>query len=129
MRVEANLTAKRVENNSQLIIIFTTLLMLMSCSEPRFRVHERLEETLQSDLESMVAQVIKGSSKENVLDTPYFVIKDFREFQGDTARKYSAYAEVDFYYFKDIRIAEKRKFRYDKPNRYWDRYFKEWFYY
>ena len=105
-------------------------LLLASCSEPSFRIHERLEEALQSDLESLVAQVVKGSSEKNVLDTPYFVIRDLREFRGDTAKKYAAYAEVDFYYFKeDIRIAEKRKFRYDVSKRYWDRYFKELFFY
>jgi len=104
-------------------------LLFASCADPAFRVHERLEETLQQDLESMVAQIVKGSSKENVLDTPYFVIRDLREFRGDTARIYSAYAEVDFYYFKKIKIAEKRKFRYDANRHYWDRYFKEWFHY
>jgi len=109
------------------VLIFA--IVLTSCADPAFRVHERLEKTLQQDLESMVAQIIKGSSKENVLDTPYFVIKDLREFHGDTAKIYSAYAEVDFYYFKDIKIAEKRKFRYDANRHYWDRYFKELFYY
>jgi hypothetical protein len=104
-------------------------LFFCSCADPAFIVHERLETTLQGDLESMVAQIIKGSSKANVLDTPYFVIKDLREFQGDTAKIYSAYAEVDFYYFKNIKIAEKRKFRYDANRHYWDRYFKEQFYY
>jgi len=104
-------------------------LILTSCADPAFRVHERLETTLQQDLQSMVAQIIKGSSKQNVLDTPYFVIKDLREFHGDTAKIYSAYAEVDFYYLKDIKIAEKRKFRYDANRHYWDRYFKELFYY
>jgi hypothetical protein len=105
------------------------LFLLISCADPAFRVHERLEDTLQRDLESMVAQIIKGSNKANVLDTPYFVIKDLREFRGDTARIYSAYAEVEFYYFKDAKIAERRKFRYDASRHYWDRYFKELFYY
>jgi len=101
----------------------------ISCADPPFRIHERLDATLQGDLESMVAQVIKGSSDANVLDTPYFVIRDLREFRGDTAKKFAAYAEVDFYYFKDIKIAEKRKYRYSTSWHYWDRYFKEWFYY
>lgn len=102
--------------------------LLTSCADPVFKIHERLESTLQQDLQSMVAQIIKGSGKENILDTPYFVIKDLREFHGDTAKVYSAYAEVDFFYFKDIKIAEKRKFRYDANRHYWDRYFKELFY-
>jgi len=101
----------------------------ISCADPPFKIHERLDATLQGDLKSMVAQVIKGSNKANVLDTPYFVIKDLREFSGDTAKIYAAYAEVDFYYFKDIKIAEKRKYRYSSNWHYWDRYFKEWFYY
>jgi hypothetical protein len=110
-------------------IALISAMLLASCADPAFVVHERLEKTLQQDLEVIVAQVIKGSSKANVLDTPYFVIKDLREFHGDTAKVYSAYAEVDFFYFKDIKIAEKRKFRYDSNWHYWDRYFKELFYY
>ena len=109
-------------------LVFLSL-SLFSCTDPSFIIHERLETTLQGDLENMVAQIIKGSSRENVLDTPYFVIKDLREFKGDTAQIYGAYAEVDFYYLKDIKIAEKRKFRYDTNRHYWDRYFKELFYY
>jgi hypothetical protein len=105
------------------------LLIFLSCADPPFRVHERLEDILQQDLESMVAQIIKASGKGNVLDTPYFVIKDLKEFRGDTAEIYSAYAEVNFYYFKDIRLAERRKFRYDARRHYWDRYFKEMFHY
>ena len=108
---------------------FLFLIIFLSCADPPFRVHERLEDILQQDLESMVAQIIKGSGKENILDTPYFVIKDLKEFRGDTAEIYSAYAEVDFYYFKDIKLAEKRKFRYDARRHYWDRYFKEMFHY
>ena len=111
------------------LLTLILLSLLVSCADPAFRVHERLEKTLQQDLESMVAQIIKGSGKQNVLDTPYFVIKDLREFHGDTAKVYSAYAEVDFYYLKDINVAEKRKFRYDANRHYWDRYFKELFYY
>lgn len=112
-----------------IILTFFFTSFFVSCADPSFVIHKRLETTLQQDLESMVAQIIKGSSKANVLDTPYFVIKDLREFKGDTANIYSAYAEVDFYYFKDIRIAEKRKFRYSANYHYWDRYFKELFYY
>ncbi|GHV13654.1 hypothetical protein AGMMS49938_08540 [Fibrobacterales bacterium] len=111
------------------LLIVIVIFFLSACADPPFRVHERLQDTLQGDLKSMVAQVIKGSSKANVLDTPYFVIKDLREFRGDTANVYSAYAEVEFFYFKDIKIAEKRKFRYDANRHYWDRYFKEWFFY
>jgi hypothetical protein len=114
---------------SKVLGIGAAMLLLISCADPSFRIHERLEVALQQDLENMVAQVIKGSSKANVLDTPYFVIKDIKEFSGSKAEIYSAYAEVDFFYFKDIKIAEKRKFRYDARRHYWDRYFKELFYY
>ena len=113
-------------NYQLLAIIFAFL--LTSCADPPFKLHERLEKTLQDDLENMVAQAIKSSGRKNVLDTPYFVIKDLREFRGDTARVYSAYAEVDFYYF-NVKIAEKRKFRYDAQRHYWDRYFKKLFHY
>ena len=42
------------------------------------------------------------------------------------ARIYAAYAEVDFFIYKDIAMHEKRKYRYDVSTRGWDRYKKEW---
>lgn len=112
--------------NRWIILLFAML--FASCSEPAFRLHEKLEARLQDDLKVMVAEVVKGSGKVHLLDSPYYVIKDLRFFEGDTARIYAAYAEVDFVYYKDIGLIQKRKYRYDANRHYWDRYFKKMVY-
>ena len=104
---------------------FLLACLLSACSEPAFRVHEKLDSQLQEDLKVMVAEVIKGSGKDHLLAEPYFEIKDLRFFTGDTAKKYSGYAEVDFYYYRDIGLYQKRKYRYDVRKYYWDRYYKK----
>lgn len=101
------------------------LLFLMACSEPKFRLHEKLEARLQEDLQMMVAEVLNAAGDTHLLAEPYFEIVDLRFFTGDTARIYAAYAEVDFYYYKGIDIFQKRKYRYDAARHYWDRYYKK----
>jgi hypothetical protein len=104
------------------------VIFLLGCSDPPYLVHERLETLLQDDLRYTVADIQKHSGKEAVLDTPYFVIRDLRQFHGDTANLYSYYADVDFYYFKNVKMAQKRKYRYDALRHYWDRYSKVLFF-
>jgi len=99
--------------------------LLLSCAEPPEKIHKKLDVILQSDLKYIVAEIEKGSGKTYLLDKPYFIVNDLRFFQGDTARKFGAYAEVNYYYFKDIAMFQKRKYRYDTGYRSWDRYFKK----
>ena len=100
---------------------------LLGCSEPTERIENKLTSYLQDDLKFMVAETMKASKDKDVLlDTPYYRVKDFRLFDGAEARIYAAYAEVDFFIYKDIAMHEKRKYRYDVSTRGWDRYKKEW---
>lgn len=99
---------------------------LFGCAEPTERIEDKLTDYLQDDLKFMVAETMKASkSREGLLDTPYYRVKDFRLFDGAEARIYAAYAEVDFFIYKDISMHEKRKYRYDVNTRGWDRYKKE----
>ncbi|SMP56298.1 hypothetical protein SAMN05720465_2546 [Fibrobacter sp. UWB10] len=99
---------------------------LFGCAEPTERIENKLTDYLQDDLKFMVAETMKASkSREGLLDTPYYRVKDFRLFDGAEARIYAAYAEVDFFIYKDISMHEKRKYRYDVNTRGWDRYKKE----
>jgi hypothetical protein len=101
--------------------------LLVGCSEPTERIENKLTSYLQDDLKFMVAETIRSSKDKSVLlDTPYYRVKDFRLFEGAEARIYAAYAEVDFFIYKDIAMHEKRKYRYDVNMRGWDRYKKEW---
>ena len=100
--------------------------LFVGCAEPTERIENKLTEYLQDDLKFMVAETMKASkSRDGLLDTPYYHVKDFRLFDGAEARIYAAYAEVDFFIYKDIAMHEKRKYRYDVNTRGWDRYKKE----
>lgn len=110
-----------------LVCVLAFAALLVGCSEPTERIENKLTNYLQDDLKFMVAETMKASkSREVLLDTPYYRVKDFRLFDGAEARIYAAYAEVDFFIYKDIAMHEKRKYRYDVNTRGWDRYKKEW---
>lgn len=101
-------------------------LLLLSCSESTERIEDKLDSYLQEDLKFMVAETIHASKDKNVvLDTPYYRVKDFRLFDGAKAEIYGAYAEVDFFIYRDIGMYETRKYRYDAHYRHWDRYLKK----
>jgi hypothetical protein len=107
------------------LILLAISLILLGCSERTERIEDKLNAYVQEDLKFIVAQTIHASGDRNgILDTPYYRVKDFRLFAGDTAAIYSAYAEVDFFIYQDIQMHEKRKYRYNAHARQWDRYFK-----
>lgn len=100
--------------------------MLLGCSEPPERVEMKLSSYLQEDLKFMVAEKLKAShDRQSLLDSPYYKIRDLRFFDGSHAKIYSAYAQVDFYVFRNIKMYETRKYRYDPNARHWDRYLKQ----
>ena len=107
------------------LILLAISLILLGCSERTERIEDKLNAYVQEDLKFIVAHTIHASGDRNgILDTPYYRVKDFRLFAGDTAAIYSAYAEVDFFIYQDIQMHEKRKYRYNAHARQWDRYFK-----
>ncbi|MBO7383061.1 MAG: hypothetical protein K6E57_03280 [Fibrobacter sp.] len=106
------------------IVLLLSALVLLGCTEPSERIEKKLEAYLQEDLKFMVAETMHASGKVALLDEPYYRVKDFRLFEGASAEIYSAYAEVDFFIYKDIAMHEKRKYRYDAASRHWDRYLK-----
>ena len=107
------------------LLFLLVALLLAGCSERTDRIENKLNAYVQEDLKFIVAQTIHASGdRSGILDTPYYRVKDFRLFQGDTAAIYSAYAEVDFFIYQDIQMHEKRKYRYNAHARQWDRYFK-----
>ena len=107
------------------LLIVAVGILLLGCSERTDRIENKLNAYVQEDLKFIVAQTIHASGdRSGILDTPYYRVKDFRLFQGDTAAVYSAYAEVDFFIYQDINMHEKRKYRYDVHARHWDRYYK-----
>ena len=61
-----------------------------------------------------------------LLDTPYYKIRDLRFFDKTHSKMYSAYAVVDFFIYRNIKMYERRKYRYNSDYWFWDRYFKAW---
>lgn len=108
-----------------LLFVFVVTILFASCSEPPERIHYKLNEALQDDLKYIVAEIKSKTGNKSLLDSPYYVINDLRMFHGDSAWKISAYAEVDFFYFKNQKMFQKRKFRYLTKKRMWDRYYKK----
>lgn len=107
-------------------LMIVLVVFLLGCSEPTERIESKLDPYLQEDLKFMVAETIRSSKDTTALSPePYYRVKDFRLFDGAEARIYAAYAEVDFFIYKDLALHEKRKYRYDVSTRKWDRYFKE----
>lgn len=107
------------------LILAAICLLAFGCSERTDRIENKLNAYVQEDLKFIVAQTIHASGdRAGILDTPYYRVKDFRLFAGDTASVYAAYAEVDFFIYQDINMHEKRKYRYDVHARQWDRYYK-----
>ena len=106
-------------------LLALSVIMMCGCSERTDRIEQKLEGYLQEDLKFMVAETLHGSNDKSVLlDEPYYRVKDFRLFEGAEAEIYSAYAEVDFFIYRDLSMHEKRKYRYDARARQWDRYLK-----
>jgi len=109
----------------KILVLFAAVLMLLGCSERTDRIETKLDAYLQEDLKFMVAETIHASgNRDGLLDEPYYRVKDFRLFSGAEAEIYSAYAEVDFFIYKDMAMHEKRKYRYEVSTRRWDRYLK-----
>ncbi|MCQ2102811.1 MAG: hypothetical protein MJY98_06245 [Fibrobacter sp.] len=107
------------------LILGALCLVLLGCSEPTDHIENKLSPYLQEDLKFMVAETMRSAGDRSaLLETPYYRVKDFRLFEGAEARIYAAYAEVDFFIYKDIAMHEKRKYRYDAHTRKWDRYSK-----
>ncbi|MBR2059416.1 MAG: hypothetical protein IKB43_01175 [Fibrobacter sp.] len=111
-----------------LVSLLLVVVIFAGCSERTDRIEKKLEAYLQEDLKFMVAETIKAGSRDALLDTPYYRVKDFRLFSGAEAEIYSAYAEVDYFIYKDMALHEKRKYRYDVSARHWDRYYKVLFF-
>ena len=109
------------------IFLSFAFLLLAACAEPRENIEEKLSTYLQDDLKFMVAQTLKASEdKSALLDSPYYKIRELKFFDEAHSKMYSAYANVDFYIYRDIKMYEQRKYRYDNHYLQWDRYLKVW---
>lgn len=103
-------------------LLFAAVLVLaFACGGgPSKRVEKELTVILDDDLKGIVSELADTA----VLDSPYYRIISYQYFPKD--ERFSYKAVVDFYYFKSIHVKQVRKYRYQKLQKKWDRYFKHY---
>ncbi|MGL1934674.1 MAG: hypothetical protein OCD01_06620 [Fibrobacterales bacterium] len=106
-------------------IVWFFLVLVVGCTNSRNTIGKKLDTLLQNDLKMIVAQQLNSVEKEHILEEPYYRVEDLRFFQGDTANLYAAYAEVSFFFYREITLKEVRKYRFNAQYNYWDRYEKK----
>lgn len=105
------------------------LILFSGCSESPERISQKLDALCQDELRYIVAEVVRNGADSTLLDRPYYKIDSLIYFQGDTSAIFSAYAQVSYHYFKEIRLYRERKYRYWTDYLYWDRFSKKLLHY
>ena len=81
-----------------------------------------LDEMGNKDLQDILQELKKTGKASAISSQPRFIIDEFKEFHGDTARVFQAYASLIFLYMEDLDLCQVRKYRYRTGARVWDRY-------
>ncbi|KMQ52677.1 hypothetical protein CHISP_0446 [Chitinispirillum alkaliphilum] len=105
----------------RLILLFP-LIFLCFCGESEEAVRKKLDIILEDDLEA----ILDGVDPVGILENPYYEITLYQTYDEG---RYTARAEVDFYFLKDVKARIVRKYRYHKPHRMWDRYYNKYEFY
>ena len=101
---------------------FAGLLLLSGCGSPPEEIRSKLWEIGRDDLAVIVGE-LPDQARQVRLPTPYFVLDEFKEFHGDTARVFQAYASLAFFYIDpSLDLCQTRKYRYRRASRVWERY-------
>lgn len=95
-------------------------LFLFGCNSDSLKI--RLHELARSDLQGILQQLNEKQIKVSVLEKPYYVIADFREFDKSHSSRFDGYAEVRYFYLKSPRFFQIRKYRFRNAGHVWDRY-------
>jgi hypothetical protein len=94
----------------------------MGCTSSPETLKAKLEAIGQSDLKDILDD-LPSKAKGSILPKPHFVVDEFKEFQGDTAIVFQAYASLVFFYLDpELGLCQVRKYRYKTSSRVWDRY-------
>lgn len=93
-----------------------------SCTSSPETLKAKLDEIARSDLQDILND-LPPKAKSAILAKPYYVVDEFKEFQGDTAIVFQAYASLVFFYLDpSLDLCQVRKYRYKTSSRIWDRY-------
>lgn len=105
-----------------LILATAAGLLWTGCTSSPETLNLKLDEIGKSDLQDILND-LPPQAKSAVLAKPRFVIDEFKEFKGDTARVFQAYASLVFLYLDpSLDLCQVRKYRYKTSSRIWDRY-------
>lgn len=103
--------------------VFYFGLILFACGSPPKEMESKLDVIAKSDMEVILKEIPEKSRQEAMLAKPYFVIDEYMEFHGDTARVFQAYASVVFFYLDpSLNLCQVRKYRYLRSARLWERF-------
>ncbi|HAO99803.1 MAG TPA: hypothetical protein DCQ83_07140 [Fibrobacteres bacterium] len=109
--------------NLMRLFLFAIPLFLIACGSPPKELQKKLQDIGNADLEIIVKGLPEQARKEALLPKPYFVVDTYKEFQGDTARMFQAYAVLAFFYLDpSLDLCQIRKYRYRRSARVWERF-------
>ena len=81
-----------------------------------------MEKLAETDLKDILTELRAKDCDSLISPNPYYEIDEFQVFTGDTARVFGAYAQINFYYLKSLKLYQMRKYRYKTVVGVWDRY-------
>ena len=98
------------------------LFLFAGCGSPPEEIRSKLWDIGKDDLAVIIGE-LSDQTRQVRLPAPFFVLDDFKEFRGDTARVFQAYASLAFFYLDpSIDLCQTRKYRYRRAARVWERY-------
>jgi hypothetical protein len=99
------------------------VLLFAACGSPPKEIQKKLQEIGRLDLDVILGDLPEKARREAMLPKPYFVVDEYQEFQGDTARVFQAYASLVFFYLDpSLDLCQVRKYRYRRSARLWERF-------
>jgi hypothetical protein len=98
------------------------LFLVWGCSPSQDSLRRGIERLAASDLKKIVMNLEQRGVDSVISETPHFEVAEFIVFRGDSARVYRAFAEVNFYYLKALKLYQVRKYRYNSSIRVWECY-------
>ena len=99
------------------------VLLFAACGSPPKEIQKKLQEIGRLDLDVILADLPEKARREALLSKPYFVVDEYQEFKGDTARVFQAYASLVFFYLDpSLDLCQVRKYRYRRSARLWERF-------
>ena len=112
-------------NNIGTIFNISIIICLLSncTSNSNESIRNTFEQIIvKDDLKS----ILEDTSIKDLMDSPYYSIVSYEE---DKKGQYTKKAIVDYYFFKNVKVKIRRKYRYYKAYEKWERYTNEYKFY